>query len=300
MSLTRSYLRLHFIVFLWGFTAILGLLISIPAVEMVFLRTLLAAGGLGILLLVTHRPFKLATTDYLPVILTGFIISAHWITFFESARLSNASVSLVGFATNSLWAALLEPWIKKRKIKWFEVALGFMVIIGLYIIFSFDFQYKAGLLLGVISGLLIAIFSVLNSGFVQRIDPFTITFYEMIGATLCTALFFPVYLNLWAIQGELNFDATSMDWMYIAILAIVCTVYAYSVAVDLLKQLSVFILQLTFNLEPLYGIGMAVLILGESEKMHFNFYIGTLVILSAVLSYPLLKRKFEPQSFPAQ
>lgn len=300
MRLATAYLRLHFIIFLWGFTAILGLLVSIPAVEMVFLRTFLAAIGLAALLVLTQRSFKLTSKDYLIITLTGFLISIHWITFFASARLSNASVSLVGFATTSLWTALLEPWMKNRKLKWYELGLGLTVLIGLYIIFSFDFRFKLGLVLGIISGFTLAIFAILNSTFVQRINPFTITFYEMVGATLCTAIFFPMYMMLWS-DGSLNFNLTSMDWFYIAILALVCTVYAYSEMVSLMKQLSVFVIQLSFNLEPLYGIVLAVIIFGESERMHINFYLGTAVILFAVLSYPFVKKKFDKnQSVPFQ
>ncbi|MEQ8423723.1 MAG: DMT family transporter [Cyclobacteriaceae bacterium] len=293
MTSAADYLRLHFIVFLWGFTAILGLLISIPAVEMVFYRTLLAAIGLAVLIAFTKSSFKISTRDLIKILATGFIVGIHWILFFASAKVSNASVSLVGFATGSLWTAFLEPIMGRKKIKKFEVALGFVVVLGLYIIFSFDFRYPLGLALGIASGFTIALFSVFNSKFVQRIHPYTISFYEMAGACICTAVFFPLYKNTWAQNFELQLYPSLSDWFYLAILSFVCSVYAYSAAIELLKRLSVFFVQLTLNLEPLYGIIMALLIFGDSEKMQLEFYVGTIIILGAVISYPLLRKKFD-------
>lgn len=289
---TADYFKLHFVVFLWGFTAILGLLISIPAVEMVFYRTLLAALGLAILIFLTQNSFRISQSDFIKIIGTGFIVGVHWITFFASAKVSNASVSLVGFATGSLWTAFLEPFFGRKKIKGFEVVLGLIVVAGLYVIFSFDFKYPLGLALGIASGFTMALFSVFNAKFVQRTHPYTITFYEMIGAFVCTAIFLPIYKETWALNQELQLSPTAIDWLYIAILSFVCSVYAYSAGIELLKRLSVFFVQLTLNLEPLYGIIMAVIIFGEREKMQFEFYVGTAIIISAVISYPFLKAKF--------
>lgn len=289
---TADYFKLHFLVFLWGFTAILGLLISIPAVEMVFYRTLLAALGLLVLILLTKKSFRVSQNDLFKIIGTGFIVGIHWITFFASAKVSNASVSLVGFATGSLWSAFLEPLMGRQKIKGFEVVLGLIVVLGLYIIFSFEFRYPLGLTLGIASGFTMAVFSVFNSRFVTRIHHYTITFYEMIGAFICTALFLPFYQGLWAINHELHLAPIAMDWIYIGILSFVCTTYAYSAGIELLKRLSVFFVQLTLNLEPLYGIIMALIIFGDSEKMEFEFYVGTVIIIGSVISYPFLKEKF--------
>lgn len=293
MATTADYLKLHFIVFLWGFTAILGLLISIPAIEMVFYRTLLATLGMGAVIVWTKGTFNVAPRDVLILFAIGFIVSFHWLTFFGSARISNASVSLVGFATNSLWAALLEPWMNRNRVKKYELMLGLVVLAGLYIIFSFDFEYKLGLGLGIAAGFAAALFSVFNARLVKRIDAYAITFYEMAGAFLGTALFLPVYKYTFAEHGQLNLAPTITDWLLISALALVCTVYAFSMAVKLMKRLSVFFIQLTLNLEPVYGIIMALIVLGDTEKMGVNFYLGTLIILSAVLAYPRFKRRFD-------
>lgn len=296
MATRSDYLKLHFIVFLWGFSAVLGKLVSIPAMEMILYRTLLAALGMIIVISLTRGNFKVTSQELVKLLLVGFLVAIHWLAFFGAARVSNVSVSLVGFATNSLWAALLEPWFNRTRIKKFEVLLGLVVIVGLYIIFSFDFQYKLGLLIGVSAGFTSALFAVFNARLVQRIQPFTITFYEMIGAFLSIALFLPLYKITWAENHQLHLIPAPMDWLYIALLAGVCSVYAYSVGVELMKRISVFLVQLTLNLEPVYGIIMAVIIFKDKEKMGLNFYIGTAVILSAVALYPVLKRRYDRAS----
>ena len=293
MATRTDYLKLHFIVFLWGFSAILGKLVSLPAVEMVFYRSILAAVGMGIVMLATKGTFEVGKTSLIKLLLIGLVVAFHWVAFFGSARVANVSVSLVGFATNSLWAALLEPWFNKSRIKKFELMLGLVVLFGLYVIFSFDFQYKLGLFLGVIAGFTSALFSVFNAKMVRNVASFTITFYEMIGAFVGLALFFPLYKVTWAPGGILHLLPNTMDWIYIALLAGVCSVYAYSTAVELMKKISVFMIQLALNLEPIYGIIMAVIIFGSEEKMGANFYVGALIIMTAVVIYPVLKKRHD-------
>lgn len=296
MATTQDYLKLHLLVFLWGFTAILGKLITIPAMEMVFFRTLLAALGMGVIILILREKFRVSRSDLWKLLATGLIVALHWLSFFVSGRISNPSTSLVGFATCSLWAALIEPLARRNKIQVIEVGLGIVVLAGLYIIFSFNFQYPMGLFLGIVSGLTGALFGVINSKMVSRVSSYTITFYEMIGACLGVAFFIPVY-QWYDASVPLNFIPTTLDWIYLAVLAFVCTVYAYAVAINLTKKLSVFFIQLTLNLEPVYGIVLALLVFGREEVMHLNFYLGTLVILLAVLAYPYLKKRFN-RTFP--
>lgn len=291
MATRGDYLKLHFIVFLWGFSAILGKLVTIPAMEMIFYRGILAAAGMAIVIQVTRGVFRVNRTDLFRLILIGSIVALHWVAFFGSARISNVSVSLVGFATNSLWAALLEPWFNKNKVKKFELLLGVIVLVGLYVIFSFNFDYHAGLALGILAGFTSALFSVFNARMVRRVPSFTITFYEMIGIVLTLMVVLPLYSFFSG--AALQLIPTSMDWLWIALLAGVCSIYAYSVAVELMKKVSVFMIQLTLNLEPLYGIVMAVIIFKQEERMDWNFYLGTIIILSAVASYPFLKRKYD-------
>lgn len=282
-----DYLKLHFIVMIWGFTAILGALISIPSVEVVFFRTLFATLILGVIFLFRKRNIQLKKADLLRIVGTGFLISAHWILFFWAARVSTISVCLAGMATCSLWTSLVEPFMNGTKVKPYEVFLGILVISGLYVIFSFEFDHAVGLLMAVASAFIAAIFTVINGRFTKRFNPYMITFYEMIGACIFAVLFMPVYAYFFADGAGVQLIPTGEDVFWLLILSGFCTVYAFSVSVDLMKRLSAFAINLTVNLEPVYGIILAVLIFGEKEKMTTGFYIGTLIILISVLLYPV-------------
>jgi drug/metabolite transporter (DMT)-like permease len=286
----KDHAHLHFIVLIWGFTAILGLLITIPAVELVFYRTLIAALGLGLMLYLRGQNLRIGRGEVGQLLLTGGLISAHWILFFGAARVANASVCLAGMATSSLWTSILEPVMGRKRLRPLEIGIGFVVFAGLYTIFHFEFNHALGMVMAVGSAMLAAVFSVLNSRFSQRQNAFVITFYEMIGAFLGTAVFLPFYAAWVVPHGTLQLSPTLSDWMWIAVLALVCTVYAYSAAVKLLQKFSVFAMNLTINLEPVYGIVLAFLVFGDSERMTTGFYLGTLIILAAVLTYPLLNR----------
>lgn len=284
-STVKDYLMLHFIVLIWGFTAILGLLISIPSLEIVFYRTLIATGILGLMFLWRKTPIRVSQGALLKIISTGFIISLHWVLFFGAARVSTASVCLAGMATTSLWTALLEPIANKRKVKVFEIFLGFLVIAGLYVIFRFELDYWLGLLMAIASAFLSAVFTVLNGRFTKQHNPFVLTFYEMLGAFLFSALLLPFYAYFFA-EDALQMVPKAMDWLWLLLLGGVCTVYAFSVSVELMRRITAFAVNLTINLEPVYGIILAVLIFGEKEQMSGGFYLGTLIILVSVLIYP--------------
>lgn len=286
-STIKDYLMLHLIVLIWGFTAILGLLISLPAIELVFYRTLIAAIGVAGLFLLKKKNLLMPFPDMIKVTGVGFVIAMHWILFFWSARVSTASVCLAGMATTSLWTAFVEPLFNRTKIKWYEVGLGLIVISGLLVIFSFESGYWLGLSMALASSFLAAVFSVLNGKLAHKHNPYQITFYEMAGACLFTLLFMPIYSNFMTEEG-LQLTWVGYDWFWLFILGGMCTVYAFSVSVELMKRLSVFSINLTVNLEPVYGIILAVLIFGESEKMTPQFYLGTGIILVSVLTYPVL------------
>jgi len=295
-STFKDYLLLHFIVLIWGVTSILGLLISLPSLELVFYRTLLAAIGVAVLMGIRKESLRVAPMDLLKIIGVGVLISLHWIFFFWSAKVSTASVCLAGMATTSLWTSFLDPLINKKRIKPFEVALGLLVISGLLVIFQFENGYWLGLFMALAAAFLSALFSILNGRLTFRYSPYQITFYEMAAASLVALLFLPLYSY---IDGTaIQWTWKGLDWFWILILAGICTVYAFSVSVELMKRLSVFSINLTINLEPVYGILLAVLIFGEKEKMTQQFYLGTAIIFISVLIYPVLnywqKKRKEP------
>lgn len=292
---TKDFLHLHFIVLVWGFSVILGLLISIPAVEVVFFRTAIAVLGLFIVLILRKKSFQLsAGKSYFTLFGTGALIAAHWILFFLSAKISNASVCLAGMATCSLWTSLLEPISYGRKVKGFEVLLSIVAFVGIAIIFNVEFDYLVGLLTAVISAFIASIFTVINERYTKKYDPYVITFYEMLGAFLSVFLFLPFY-GMYLVEN-VNLFPSGSDWIYIALLAIFCTVYAFSISVELMKRLSAFSVNLIVNLEPVYGIILALLIFGSSEEMSSGFYLGTFLILVSVLLYPVLNKRYNKKA----
>lgn len=283
----RSYLHLHFLVLIWGFTAIVGLMVSISPVALVFYRTLFAAAGLGLIIFFKQKSFSVNRKDLFKMLGVGFLLSSHWMLFFASARVSTASVCLAGMATSSLWTSLVEPIVNKRNIKPLEVGLGILAFAGLYVVFRFEFNHALGLLLALASALLAALFTVANSRLVQRIDAYVITFYEMAGATFFSVIFLLIN-ETFDLSGGAPYIPAVGDWLWILFLALVCTVYASTMATQLMKQFSAYLINLTINLEPVYGIALAFFFFGEKERMTQEFYMGTLLILLAVLLYPVL------------
>jgi drug/metabolite transporter (DMT)-like permease len=303
--LLKDYLKLHFIVLLWGFTAILGKLLSVPPVELVFWRTGLAATGLGLLLTVRGLPIRVRAGQAARLLGVGTLVAAHWITFFLAARLSSVSVCLAGLATLALWTSFLEPLLLRRPVRAYEVGLGMLTMAGLYLVSQAEFDQLTGLLVAVFSAGLSALFSVLNSRLVNEHSPLRLTFYEMLGACIGIGLFLPFYGRYFTQGAGLHLGLHGYDWLWLLILAGVCTVYAFSTSVELMKRISPFTVNLTINLEPVYGILLAVLIYWldkrgvvqapqfEAERMTTGFYLGTLLIMSSVLIHPLVERRFK-------
>ena len=288
--LLKDYLKLHFIVLLWGFTAILGKLLTVPPVELVFWRTLLAATGLAVLLGVRRMPWRVSAGQAVRLLAVGALVATHWITFFLAARLSSVSVCLAGLATLALWTSLLEPLLLWRRVRGYEVGLGLITMVGLYLVSQAELDQLLGLGVAVVSAGLSALFSVLNAKLIKTHPPLRLTFYEMAGACLSIALFFPVYSGYFTQGRGLQLAWHGYDWLWLALLAGVCTVYAFSTSVELMKRLSPFAINLTINLEPVYGIGLAVLVFGSQERMATGFYLGTLLIVLSVLIHPLVAR----------
>jgi drug/metabolite transporter (DMT)-like permease len=291
-SLT-DYLQLHFIVLIWGFTAILGkLLTPLDSAAVVMFRTLLAVLGLLVVLMIRKQDLRVPRVDFWQLIGTGGIIALHWVLFFLAARIANVSVCLAGMATSSLWASVLEPLIFRRRVRPVEVMLGAVVMAGLYLIFRFEFDKVVGLAVAVCSAMLSSLFTIINSRFTQRHNALVISLYEMSGAFMGSVMFVGVLATLDKSSSLVTLvPQTASQWLWLSILSFVCTVYAYTVGVRLLRKFSPYMAVLTVNLEPVYGILLAVLIFGDTERMTSGFYFGTLVILAAVLAYPFLDRQ---------
>jgi len=280
-----NYLHLHFIVFIWGFTAVLGALISLEAFSLVWYRMLLASVFIGAYLFITKKSLQVPRSVLLGFVLAGVIIALHWVTFFAAIKVSNVSITLVMMSTGSFFTALMEPFWFRRKIIWYEVVFGLIVIFGVYLIFKIESGYEEGMLLALISAFLAAVFNLLNGRFVQRYKPSVISFYE-----LCSgALFITVFLFFSDGLTKDLFQLAPSDWGYLLLLALVCTAYAFIASVKVMKYISPYTVMLTINLEPVYGILLAFFILGEREKMNPGFYLGALLILIMVIANGVLK-----------
>lgn len=286
----KDVIFLHFIVLIWGFTAIIGLLINRTAIEIVFYRTGISTFLLAIIIFSMKQSFALRSRrSFLKTVIVGFLLATHWILFFLSAKISTAAVCLVGMGTTSFWVSIIEPLFFKKKIQLFEVFLSLLALLGILIVFSMEVQYFKGLSLAILAAILAAFFSIINVSLVKKEDHFVITFFEMGFASLFSAISLLFYLFYFSRK---SFEwPTLLEGMWLLILASVCTVFAVSYSIKLMKRLSAFFVNLTINLEPIYGIILALLIFGESEKMSLGFYLGTSLILSSVLLYPLLNRK---------
>jgi drug/metabolite transporter (DMT)-like permease len=283
----KSYLHLHLIVFIWGFTAILGALISLDALPLVWFRMLFAVGFIAIYIyykkLPLHVPVKIASQ----FLFCGLIIALHWFTFFHAIKISNISITLSCLSTGALFASLLEPILYGKKIIFYEVFFGLLVVVGLYIIFNVEGNYFWGIVTALTSAFLSALFAVINSRLVKSYDATVISFYELGGG----ALFFTIFL-LFGHRFSTEFFQLSMkDLFYLLILSSVCTAYAFIASTSIMKFLSPYTVMLTINLEPIYGIVLAVLIFQEKEKMSFEFYIGAVIILLTVLLNAILKSR---------
>ncbi|WP_064198304.1 MULTISPECIES: DMT family transporter [Emticicia] len=288
--LPKDYLKLHLIVVILGFTAILGRLTEVSTLGVVFFRTFLAATGMWAVAQFQKKSLKISLAQAWPLLGVGAIMSFHWICFFGSARASTVAVSLVTFSTTSFFTSIIEPFVRKTKISWVEVILGVLVVMGMYFVFTFEGKYIVGILIGLVGALLSTVFSVINGQFAQKYDAQTVTFYEMVGAFGAMWIYIPIII--FALPNEhFQLIPTNYDWLWIGILGLVCTVYPYNEMMHLLKKISAFTLNLAINMEPIYGIIMAYFIFGESEKMTSGFYIGGILILLSVVLHPFLKKK---------
>ncbi|MGK0448478.1 MAG: drug/metabolite transporter (DMT)-like permease [Polaribacter sp.] len=284
---TKNYLLLHLIVFIWGFTAILGALITIDAIPLVFFRMGLAVIFITIYFIFKKKSFYIDKRGLLKFLITGIIIALHWIFFFKAIKVSNVSVALVTMSTGAFFTSIIEPVFFKRKIKLLEIILGLIVIVGLYIIFNFESQYKLGIIYAVISSFLGSLFAVLNGLFIIKYRADSISLYQLLFGTL----FVTIYLFLNNSFSISFFSLQKLDWIYLFVLSSICTAYAFIASVEVMKYLSPYTVMLTINLEPVYAIILALFIFGDKEKMNPEFYLGACIVLGVVLINGIIKNK---------
>jgi len=287
-ALNKNLVILHFTVFIWGFTGILGKLITISAVQLVWYRVLIAFVTLFLYFRFSHRGFKVSKATFLKLVFTGALVGGHWILFFLSIKLSTVSVALVCFSSLTLFTAIFEPIINKKKVSGLEILSGFLIILGIFVIFKFEPQYTKGIEAGLACAVCASLFYIINARQVKKYEAPVIAFYELIGAFVWITIF------LFATGGfDRHIILGQSDIGYLLMLGTVCTSLAYVAGVSVMRELSAFRVALVTNLEPVYGVVMSFLFFGEMKQMTTGFWVGALIILSTIFLFPVAQRQVE-------
>ena len=277
----KAFFQLHGAILLAGFTGILGRLITLNEGLLVWYRLLITVVSLWLLFYFTKKIARVTGRELVKIIAIGFTLAMHWVTFYGSIKYSNVSVALVCFSSVGFFNALLEPLIMRKPFSLVELLLGLMVMVGIYIIFHFDPEYKIGIIVGIISALLGSLFPIYNRRLLQRHTAETVTLYEITGAFLTLSLLMPLYI--WLFPAD-HYIPTLPDFLWLLGLSWFCTVLAFQLLVNSLKKISAFTVNLSYNLEPVYGILLAFAVYNENEYLGTSFYIGLgIIVLSVVL-----------------
>ncbi len=288
LKINRNILILHLTVLIWGFTGVLGELITVSALHLVWYRVVIAATSLLLYYLVRKKPLQIPKQYLLQYLGVGVIVGMHWVMFFHAIKVSTVSVTLVTLSSVTLFTAILEPLINRKRISIADVIVGLFIIFGIYLIFKFEFQYFWGIIFGLSCAFCASIFSILNARMVKKGSASTITLYEMIGAWIGVSL-----VMLFTGDFDEQMILSQSDLYYLLLLGIVCTAIAYVLGVAVMRELSAFTVALTTNMEPVYGIILALLVFGQQEAMSTGFYFGAVIVLAAVFVYPYLKTKIK-------
>jgi len=285
----KSYLHLHLIVFVWGFTGVLGELISVGSIAKVWYRMSIALILVGFYIWYKKIPLKVSRKMLFAFFGSGFLIALHWFAFFEAIEISNVSITLAALSTGAFFTSILEPIFYKRKIIGYEVIFGLLVILGLYIIYDVNGNFLYGILMGLLAAFLSATYSIINGKLAGKYDSSHISFYQIIGGVLFISVYF-----LFTDEFSADFfNLSSRDWIYLLILGSVCTAYTFIASLEVMKHLSPYTVMLTINLEPVYGIILAIIVFPETEKMNLGFYIGATIILLTILVNGYFKLKIK-------
>ncbi len=284
-----AYLQIHFCIVLWGLTAILGKLISLESgFILVWWRLLIAVAGMFLLPAVWRGLRTISRRETLRVGAVGLIVAAHWVCFYAAIKASNASIAVSCLATTSFFTANLEPLIERRAYRWRELLLGLAIVPGIALIVGFAPEgYGGGIVLGLCAALAAALFSTLNKRLLRNIDPFAYTTVQLSAGLVGLTLVLPFFV--WQ-SGCAFVPALATDWLWLFVLSILCTVLPYILSLVALRELSAFTINLALNLEPIYSIVLAWLLFQENKELHWTFYLGIAIILSAIAAHPLLSK----------
>lgn len=287
-----AFIQLHIAIFLAGLTAILGRLIDLNEGMLVWYRMLFTCIVLWLMHYFAKDKATVSADQRVRIYAVGAIVALHWVTFYGSIKYANVSIALICFSSIGFFTALMEPLLTRRRIHATELLLGLLTVAGIAIIFHFDAQYKTGIIIGLISAVLASLFPIMNRKLLQQNDASTITREEMTGGFLALTVLLPFYL--WLFPAG-NYAASVQDIGWLLVLSLLCTVLAFNLSMRALRHISAFTVNLSFNLEPVYGIILAFLIFREDKFLSGSFYIGFALIVLSVLLQTLLvlhKRRY--------
>jgi len=286
----KAFFQLHIAVFLAGFTGILGRLITLNEGMIVWYRLLLTAATMWLLFGLMKKIKRIPIVDIAKISGVGFIAAMHWVTFYGSIKYANVSVALVCFSAISFFTALFEPLILKKRINWVELFLGLITLTGIYIIFHFDTQFKTGIIIGIISAILASLFPIFNREFLKRINVETMLTWQQTGGLIVLSVLLPFYLQKFPTD---SFLPGPENFAWLIMLSWLCSVIAFQFSANALKRLSAFTVNLTYNLEPVYGIVLAFIVYKENQFLSKWFFIGFAVIAVALIIHLALLIKVE-------
>lgn len=286
-----ALVKLHLSVILAGFTGIFGKLITLSEGVLVWYRMLFASVIFFLILTFSHALRRLSKRDVVRISGVGFLLSLHWVFFYGSIKISNISIAVVCFSLVGVFSALFEPLIERRSFSKRELLLSGLSLLGVLFIFQFESRYRLGIALGVVSSALCALYTVLLRRVGDGLPSATVSFYVLAGGFLCLTAVMPFYLRFFP-QEVLLPDGRNM--IYLLLFALFCTIFLNVLQLQALKRVSAFTLNLTYNLEPVYSIALAMLFFDEAKELNFSFYVGLgLIVLSVALQMIDVWRKRE-------
>jgi drug/metabolite transporter (DMT)-like permease len=285
---SKAQLQIHFCVLLWGFTAILGKLITLPALPLVWWRMLAVAVALLFFPRVWRGLREMSGRLMLAYAGIGVLVSLHWLTFYGAIKLANASVGALCIAIAPIFLALIEPWVARRKFNPRELLLGVGVVPGVALVVGGMPQgMRLGLIVGVLSALFVAFFSACNKRMVEHADPLTVTFIELGSGTAFLTLIAPLVPHHGALFPVPDLHDTGL----LLVLSLGCTLLPFALVLKALRHVSAFAMQMATNLEPVYAIALAILLLGEQRQLDLMFYLGVAIVLGTVFAHPWISRR---------
>lgn len=292
MNKLKDYVLLHVIIFLWGFTGIIGKLLSQEAIIIVWYRLIIASLGILMYILWFKKPIKLKGKQAVLSMLVGLVVSLHWITFYYAIQISTASLGILCLATTTVHVVWLEPLILKTPFHWRKLLFSFLVVIGVaFVARDYEGQILLAVIIGLISAFLAALFSVSNAKLSQSIETPVLSLYELFSGWIVLSIFL-ISLN----TPFSNFEVSFTDFMWLLFLGWVCTSFAFLSAINLVKKLGAFTVALSINLEPVYTMILAVILLSEHKVLSFEFYLSALIILGVLILNGMSEKRLQEKN----